>query len=73
MARSTCVKCDGNTFEGVVNRHIRGLDFAMVMIQCTSCGGVVGVTEYYSVGHIQQRQNEALKSIARAVNAHVDL
>jgi hypothetical protein len=48
MARSTCVKCDGTTFE-VAEVLPLGSSYCLLAIQCTACGGVVGVTEKQNV------------------------
>lgn len=49
MAKSTCAKCDGTTFE-MVEATPRGSNFSVMFIQCSRCGGVVGVTDYYQIG-----------------------
>jgi hypothetical protein len=55
MATSTCVKCDGSTFEMVEQKHIRGTAWKWMFIQCTGCGGVVGVVDYFNVGAALQK------------------
>jgi hypothetical protein len=49
MATSTCIKCGGTAFESVVQSP-RGANFKVTFIQCASCGGVVGVMDYYNIG-----------------------
>lgn len=49
MARSTCVKCGGSMFE-TVEQSPRGSNFKLIFIQCSSCGGVVGVMDYFNIG-----------------------
>ncbi len=49
MAQSTCVKCGNHTFELALVEPQRAM-FKLHFVQCTSCGGVVGVTEYYNIG-----------------------
>jgi predicted nucleic-acid-binding Zn-ribbon protein len=49
MATSTCIKCDNHSFEVKLAEPKKGA-FKMYFVQCTSCGGVVGVTEFYSIG-----------------------
>lgn len=51
MAMSTCVKCGGHTFEIQENEPIDSR-FKFMFIQCASCGGVVGVVDYYNIGNI---------------------
>jgi hypothetical protein len=48
MAASTCVKCGGHSFELMENEP-SGAKFKFYFVQCSSCGGVVGVL---SVRHI---------------------
>ena len=48
MASSTCVKCDGRSFE-VKLAEPHGGNFKYYFVQCSSCGGVVGVTDYYNI------------------------
>ncbi|PRW84051.1 hypothetical protein C7A10_29715 [Pseudomonas fluorescens] len=45
MAFSKCIKCDNTTFE-MKEAKITGSNFRMMFVQCSRCGGVVGVTEF---------------------------
>ncbi len=49
MAQSTCVKCGHHSFE-MREQSPSGSNFKFLFIQCTSCGGVVGVVDYYNIG-----------------------
>lgn len=49
MAMSTCVKCGGQFFEVRENSPFNS-NFKLFFVQCTTCGGVVGVTDYYNTG-----------------------
>jgi hypothetical protein len=49
MARSTCIKCGGHGFE-VSEAEPMGSEFKLFFVQCSTCGGVVGVTDYYNIG-----------------------
>jgi len=49
MAMSTCAKCGGHFFEMKENEPT-GSQFKIMFIQCSGCGGVVGVTEYFNIG-----------------------
>ena len=51
MAFSTCVKCGNSTFE-VAENSPRGSNFKLMFVQCSACGGVVGVMDYYNVGNM---------------------
>lgn len=54
---STCVKCGGTSFEAKLIEP-GGYKFKVTFIQCSSCGGVVGVLDYYNIGQV-------LKGIAK--------
>lgn len=60
MAISTCVKCDGHSFQ-VVEKDLIGAQYKLMFVQCSSCGGVVGVTEYYNTGALIHKLAKALK------------
>jgi len=49
MATSTCVKCGSGTFETVEHTPKKSA-FKLIFIQCSSCGGVVGVIDFYNIG-----------------------
>jgi len=51
MASSTCVKCGDGHFE-LVEYTPKKSAFKLSFIQCSSCGGVVGVLDYYNIGEI---------------------
>ena len=62
MARSTCPKCDNHSFEVVIDSPSKS-NFKMAYIQCTSCGAVVGVTEYYNIGNKLQELEEKIEKL----------
>jgi predicted nucleic-acid-binding Zn-ribbon protein len=72
MASSTCVKCGSTSFEIKLNTP-HGSNFKIYFVQCSSCGGVVGVTDFYNIGAEIRMQNTAIKAIANQVGAHVRL
>jgi hypothetical protein len=59
MAISTCIKCGGTKFE---NKSVtpKGSNFVLTFIQCASCGGVVGVMDYYNLGQDIQEIKKVL-------------
>lgn len=59
MARSTCAKCGGNAFELVENEP-KNASFKYFFVQCTACGVVVGVQEYFNAGSILEKIAAAL-------------
>ena len=63
MAISTCVKCGGHSFE-VKEKSPVGSGYKLIFIQCSSCGGVVGVTEFYNTGAL-------LEKLAKKLGVHI--
>jgi hypothetical protein len=51
MAISNCVKC-GNHFFEMKEAEPATSNFKVQLIQCSSCGGVVGVMDYYNIGQL---------------------
>jgi len=49
MAMSTCVKCGGHSFE-IRENEPHDSRFKLMFVQCSSCGGVVGVIDFYNIG-----------------------
>ena len=59
MAKSSCVKCGSGNFE--LQEHApKGSNFKLMFIQCASCGGVVGVMDYFNIGHYVKQIAEKL-------------
>lgn len=54
MPMSTCIKCGGHTFE-VVEAKPNNSDFTLMFVQCSSCGGVVGVMDYLNIGYFVEK------------------
>ncbi len=59
MAVSRCPKCEEHQFE-MVEKEIRNARFKMMFIQCSSCGTVVGVTDYENTPSLIHRLAKAL-------------
>jgi len=72
MASSTCPKCGNHLFE-IKEAEPYNSAFILMFVQCSSCGAVVGAVDYHNIGAMLEKQNEAIKRIARAVNVSVDL
>lgn len=54
MATSTCPKCTSTKFE-LKTSEIEGARFNVNLIQCASCGAVVGVVDYYNVPNLLEK------------------
>ena len=59
MAMSTCTKCDNTSFE-VKEVEPRNSNFILNFVQCTNCGGVIGVLDYFNIGDLIHRLAEEL-------------
>lgn len=68
---STCLKCGSTSFE-LKLASLKNSAFTVNFVQCSSCGGVVGVTELNNVNAVQSQQNRALQRIAKALNVSVE-
>ena len=51
MALSTCIKCGGSSFE-MKEATPRGSAFVLMFVQCSSCGGVIGVIDCDNIGQL---------------------
>jgi hypothetical protein len=73
MAISTCIKCDGHSFELALFTPL-GESHKLTMVQCASCGTPVGVIDTVSRAAIEALQgrvaaiDEGLTRIAEALN-----
>jgi hypothetical protein len=73
MAVSTCIKCDGHSFELALFTPL-GESHKLTMIQCASCGTPIGVMDVTSRAAIEALQDkvaaidDGLTRIAKALN-----
>ena len=73
MAVSTCIKCDGHSFELALFTPL-GESHKLTMVQCANCGTPVGVLDTSSHAAIEALQgrvaaiDEGLTRIAKALN-----
>lgn len=68
VAKSSCVKCDNQTFE-LKEIKVSGSRFRLFSIQCARCGGVVGIQEAMNTSGMLLAQNKVINAIA----AHVGI
>jgi hypothetical protein len=66
MASSNCIRCNNSTFE-IKENSPRGSRVKFFLLQCTSCGGVVGMTDYYPVGSETHGLSKRLEKIERSL------
>ncbi|RYZ94261.1 MAG: hypothetical protein EOO68_20595 [Moraxellaceae bacterium] len=55
MAKSTCPKCSNGSFEMVESDNVKDSKFKIMFIQCTSCGAVVGTTDFYNIPNLLEK------------------
>jgi hypothetical protein len=73
MAVSTCIKCDGHSFELAVFTPL-GESHKLTMVQCANCGTPVGVLDAVSRAAIEALRgavaaiDDGLTRIAKALN-----
>ncbi|MCK4644521.1 hypothetical protein KAU32_12920 [bacterium] len=72
MAISKCAKCGSTLFE-VKDAAPQGSRFKISFVQCTSCGTVIGVLEYFNAPSILINQNRAIEKIANKLGMHIKL
>ena len=51
VASSTCIKCGNHIFELVEQEPINAA-FRLNFVQCSSCGGVVGVLDHFNIAQL---------------------
>jgi hypothetical protein len=66
MAKTTCGKCGGTTFENVIVSP-RGSNFQLSFVQCASCGAPIGVMDFLNIGSELQDLRKQLTEIQDAL------
>ncbi|MNS96059.1 hypothetical protein D3C72_1303410 [compost metagenome] len=64
MATSSCIKCGSTNFE-IKENSPKGSNYKFMFIQCSSCGGVISVMDYYNIGKLLEILGKKL-----GVNVH---
>lgn len=59
MAMSTCSKCISHSFE-VFENEPWGSNYKLIFVQCSQCGAVVGVLDFFNIGDQCQQIKKAL-------------
>jgi len=60
MATSTCVKCGSTSFEVVEARPKGSKHNYLGFVQCSKCGGVIGVIDPLNIGSMLEEIREHL-------------
>lgn len=64
MATSTCMKCGKTQFE-VKECTPRGSSSKIQFVQCTNCGGVIGVMDFYDIGGALHQLDDKLNALLK--------
>ena len=64
MAQSCCIKCGGTHFEAIHANNLEGTTRAILFVQCTNCGTVVGVLDFLNVSVKAERVKNDLRTLA---------
>lgn len=67
MAESSCIKCGNKQFEVVHANNLEGTTRAVLFVQCTECGSVVGVLDFLNVSVKAERIKNDLRTLAERV------
>jgi hypothetical protein len=67
MAISTCPKCNHSNFETQETSPNKS-NFKLIFVQCSACGCVVGVMEYYNIGARISELEKKIDCIANEVH-----
>ncbi len=62
MATPKCVKCGNTQFETKESTP-KNSPFIVTFVQCASCGGVIGVMDFYNIGQELQDIKKAIEKI----------
>ncbi len=55
MATSSCPKCSSTSFEMKEAPRVASSAYRLMFVQCTSCGSVVGVSDYYNIPSLLEK------------------
>jgi len=61
LAQSRCIKCGGQKFEVVHANNLIGTTRAVLLVQCSDCGSVVGVLDFLNLSVKAERLKNDLR------------
>lgn len=67
MAQSCCIKCGDTHFEAIHANNLEGTTRAILFVQCTNCGTVVGVLDFLNVSVKAERVKNDLRTLAETL------
>jgi hypothetical protein len=68
MAAPTCPKCGSGSFTMTEFTPAHS-EFRLNAVHCGACGAVIGVMDFYNIGGRLNKQDEAIKKIAKQIGA----
>ncbi len=66
MAFSSCVKCGSRNFE-LSEGEPNGSSKKFWYLQCTQCGGVAGMTEFFNAGTLLNKQAAEISALSKSM------
>lgn len=67
MVQSRCVKCGNSQFEVVHANNLEGTTRALLFVQCSNCGSVVGVLDFLNLSVQAGRVKNDLKTMVERI------
>lgn len=67
MSTSRCPKCENSTFEIVTNSPIKS-KYKYAFVQCSKCGSVVGVLDFYNIGTLIKDVENKVNELSRQID-----
>ncbi|AFM39663.1 hypothetical protein Desaci_0601 [Desulfosporosinus acidiphilus SJ4] len=62
MAESRCLKCGNTHFEVVHANNLEGTTRAILFVQCSDCGSVIGVLDFLNISVQAERVKNDMKT-----------
>lgn len=72
MASSKCPSCGSHSFE-MVEKEPHHSNYKYMFIQCSSCGSVLGTTEFFNLGKLLKDQDKEIEDIKNKINYLISL
>ena len=71
MATSKCVKCGGSTFELAAPSQPQGSNVKVCLIQCNTCGGVVGAMSTKDIHQTVKEESDKIKAAIQDLTSFI--
>lgn len=71
MPQSNCSRCGSHEFEVVHAQNIEGTTRAILFVQCSQCGAVVGALDFVNLGvqasHIRDEVERTIEKLRKSL------